>query len=79
MQTLAAVWTQTNIDPEAHSNSRYPQYAIWPRDGACHQGKPRMRSADSIPIVSTSVCFLPLKMYTGITKTLEFQYKTGMF
>ena len=41
--------------------------------------KPRMRSADSIPIVSTSVCFLPLKMYTGITKILEFEYKTGMF
>ena len=36
-------------------------------------------SADSIPIVSTSVCFLPLKMYTGITQILEFEYKTGMF
>ena len=35
-----------------------------------------MRSADSIPIVSTSVCFLPLEMYTGITKILEFEYKT---
>ena len=41
--------------------------------------KLRMRSADSIPIVSTSVCFLPLKMYTGITKILEFEYKTDMF
>ena len=40
--------------------------------------KPRMRSADSIPIVSTNV-FLPLKMYTGITKILEFEYKTCMF
>ena len=39
----------------------------------------RMRSADSIPIVTTSVCFLSLKMYTGITKILEFEYKTGMF
>ena len=39
----------------------------------------RMRSADSIPIVSTSVCFLPLKMYTGITKIPEFEYKTCMF
>ena len=39
----------------------------------------RMRSADSIPIVSTSVCFLPLKMYTGITKILEIEYKTCMF
>ena len=41
--------------------------------------KPRMRSADSIPIVSTSVCFLPLKMYTGIFKILEFEYKTDFF
>ena len=39
----------------------------------------RMRSADSIPIVSTSVCFLPLKVYTGITKILEFEYKICMF
>ena len=39
----------------------------------------RMCSAESIKIVSTSVCFLPLKMYTGITKILEFEYKTGMF
>ena len=40
--------------------------------------KPRMRSTDSIPIVSTSVCFLPLKIYTGITKILELEYKTDM-
>ena len=33
----------------------------------------------SIPIVSTSICFLPLKMYTGITKILEFEYNTDMF
>ena len=32
----------------------------------------RMRSADSIPIVSTSICFLPLKLYTGITKIWKF-------
>ena len=31
------------------------------------------------PDVSTCVCFLPLKMYTGITKILEFEYKTCMF
>ena len=31
------------------------------------------------PDVSTRVCFLPLKMYTGITKILEFEYKTCMF
>ena len=37
-----------------------------------------MRSTDSIPIVSTSFCFLPLKMYTGITKILEFEYKTDV-
>ena len=24
-------------------------------------------------------CFLPLKMHTGITKTLEFGHKTDMF
>ena len=40
--------------------------------------KPRMRSADSIPIVSTRVCLLPLKMYTGITKILAIEYKTDM-
>ena len=39
--------------------------------------KPRMRSADSIPIMSTSVCFLPLEMYTGITN--KFEYKTDFF
>ena len=38
-----------------------------------------MRSTDSSPIVLTSVCFLPLKMYIGITKILEFEYKTDMF
>ena len=38
-----------------------------------------MHSTDSIPIVSTNVCFLPLKLYTGITKILEFEYKTDMF
>ena len=32
-----------------------------------------------IPIVSTSVCFLPLEMHTGITKILEFEYNTDMF
>ena len=31
------------------------------------------------PDVSTGICFLPLKMYTGITKILEFEYKTCMF
>ena len=49
-----------------------------PRDGACHANQ-ACAAPDSIPIVSTSVCFLPLKMYTGITKILEFEYKTGMF
>ena len=41
--------------------------------------KPRMHSADSIPIVLTSVCFPLLKLYTGILKILEFEYKTDMF
>ena len=31
------------------------------------------------PDVSTRVCFLPLKMYTGITKILEVEYETCMF
>ena len=31
------------------------------------------------PDVSTRVSFLPLKMYTGITQILEFEYKTCMF
>ena len=31
------------------------------------------------PDVSTRVYFLPLKMYTGIAKILEFEYKTCMF
>ena len=39
-----------------------------------------MRRADSIPIVSTSVCFLPLKMYTPVLqKSLSLMYKRGMF
>ena len=41
--------------------------------------KPRMCSAGSIPIVLTSVCFLPLKMYTCLIKILDFNYKTDMF
>ena len=59
-------------------DSRYRKYANVAKRWrlSC---KPRMRTADSIPIVSTSVCFLPLKMYTGITKLLEFEYKTDTF
>ena len=47
-------------------NSRYRKHVIWPRDGACHANH-ACAALTSIPIVLTSVCFLPLKMYTGIT------------
>ena len=62
-------------------NSRYPRYAIWPRAGACHANHACAAHAQrwQYPDVSTWVCFLPLKMYTGITKIFEFEYKTCMF
>ena len=59
-------------------NSRYPRYAIWPRAGACHANH-------ACAALTVSRCcrlefvFFPLKMYTGITKILEFEYKTCMF
>ena len=45
----------------------------------CLSCKLCMLNAGSIPIVCTSICFLPFKMYTGITNILEFDYKTDMF
>ena len=68
----------TPSSPPPHFQFSLPQIRNLAKRGrlSC---KPRMRSADSIPIVSTSVCFLPLKMYTCITKILEFEYKTDMF
>ena len=59
-------------------NSRYPNYAISPRDDVCH-GNPRMRSEDSTLIESTIVCFFPLKIFTCVTKITEFQYKLHPF
>ena len=38
----------------------------------------RMRSADSIPMCRL-VCFLPLKMYTGIQKSLSLSIKHACF
>ena len=57
-------------------NSRYLRYAIWPRGGACHANH-----AGAVLTVSRSgqLAFVSLKMYTGITKILEFEYKTCMF
>ena len=72
VQTISFI---TSVEINVH-NSRYPRYAIWPRAGACHANH---ACAAQYPDVSTRVCFLPLKMYTGITKILEFEYKTCMF